>query len=259
MTDNSQKTIIKAPVVEVSQRFGKYVTLERLPGRTVQWKCRCDCGNIRNVFQSNLRKGVSLSCGCYNKPKRSRKPAISVGQVFGSLKALEYIGPSPRRWRCLCTCGTETIRVEFLMRKGISTSCGCQQFVKLPTAEAGFRRVLRTYKEQAKKYSRQWELTDDQFRVLTQQNCYYCGVEPKHVATHGKLLATQENGRFVYNGVDRLNNNLGYISSNCVTCCQQCNLSKKDYTLDEFVDWAFRLVEHWKSKADEGNYENRRT
>ena len=26
-----------------------------------------------------------------------------------------------------------------------------------------------------------------------------------------------------------------------------------------FVDWAFRLVEHWKSKADEGNYENRRT
>lgn len=32
-----------------------------------KWKCRCDCGNIKTVRGSNLRNGLTVSCGCYQK------------------------------------------------------------------------------------------------------------------------------------------------------------------------------------------------
>lgn len=32
--------------------------------RSVVWKCQCDCGNIIKVNGSNLRQGLTRSCGC---------------------------------------------------------------------------------------------------------------------------------------------------------------------------------------------------
>jgi hypothetical protein len=34
--------------------------------------CVCDCGNERPVFVSNLRRGATLSCGCYNVEATSK-------------------------------------------------------------------------------------------------------------------------------------------------------------------------------------------
>lgn len=39
--------------------------------RRSKWKCRCDCGTIRMVFSTNLRRGLSLSCGCVSTQKLS--------------------------------------------------------------------------------------------------------------------------------------------------------------------------------------------
>ena len=55
------------------QRFGR-LTVEEFAGfhmlpsgrRKSQWKCRCDCGNTIVVLSTNLKKGNSKSCGCYN-------------------------------------------------------------------------------------------------------------------------------------------------------------------------------------------------
>jgi hypothetical protein len=33
----------------------------------VRWVCRCDCGTVVTVYSSNLRHGLSKSCGCYNR------------------------------------------------------------------------------------------------------------------------------------------------------------------------------------------------
>lgn len=48
------------------KRFGKLVVLglgERKNG-VITWKCKCDCGNINNVFSYNLTMGRTKSCGC---------------------------------------------------------------------------------------------------------------------------------------------------------------------------------------------------
>ena len=47
------------------QRFGKWVVLHRVEGAL--WKCRCDCGNEREVQTGTLKLGKSKSCGCAGK------------------------------------------------------------------------------------------------------------------------------------------------------------------------------------------------
>lgn len=55
------------------QRFGSLVALElagMTKNRNAIWKCKCDCGNVITVSQSNLRraqKGYPTSCGCLKR------------------------------------------------------------------------------------------------------------------------------------------------------------------------------------------------
>ena len=51
------------------QKFGRWTVLEEV-GRShgsVLWRCRCDCGTVRDVPSNALRTGNSVSCGCYNR------------------------------------------------------------------------------------------------------------------------------------------------------------------------------------------------
>lgn len=49
------------------QRFGKLIVLERVENDRfghVNYKCQCDCGGITIVDATNLRNGITNSCGC---------------------------------------------------------------------------------------------------------------------------------------------------------------------------------------------------
>jgi len=46
--------------------YGRFKVIEyigKMCGRTA-WKCKCSCGNIRNITGDHLRRGHSKSCGC---------------------------------------------------------------------------------------------------------------------------------------------------------------------------------------------------
>lgn len=55
------------------KRFGKLVAIEPV-GKTavgnIIWRCKCDCGNEKNVSTKDLGHGTS-SCGCYAKEVHS--------------------------------------------------------------------------------------------------------------------------------------------------------------------------------------------
>lgn len=58
------------------QKFNKLTVLG--PGRRnsngqVQWKCKCDCGNIVLVTTTYLKNGHTKSCGCFNKEQASKR------------------------------------------------------------------------------------------------------------------------------------------------------------------------------------------
>ena len=48
------------------QRFGRLTPIEIVGrnGRSVVWRCQCDCGNIKDVSAKHLIPGGTRSCGC---------------------------------------------------------------------------------------------------------------------------------------------------------------------------------------------------
>lgn len=46
--------------------YGKLQVLQRDPDDPRRWICQCKCGNIKSITSTNLRSGVTSSCGCIN-------------------------------------------------------------------------------------------------------------------------------------------------------------------------------------------------
>jgi len=135
-------------------------------------------------------------------------------------------------WYCRCKCGKERYVLGFDLRKGISTSCGCKN--KLPYGESACRWIFSIYKKQALSRNHVFELTLDQFKIITKQNCLYCGSKPLNVCNREKYSCS--NGNYIYNGIDRKNNNKGYTKENVVPCCKICNSMKSKLSGKEFFD-----------------------
>jgi hypothetical protein len=54
----------------LGHRFGRLIVIQEIgpsKGRSILWKCRCDCGQEKVILGNNLRGGYSKSCGCLQK------------------------------------------------------------------------------------------------------------------------------------------------------------------------------------------------
>ena len=53
----------------VGKRFGRLVVIKesKKSGRSIYWKCKCDCGNFKIIQGRHLRSGDIKSCGCLKK------------------------------------------------------------------------------------------------------------------------------------------------------------------------------------------------
>ena len=117
---------------------------------------------------------------------------------------------------------------------------------KLPLGEAALNLLFATYRWHAEvDRDYKFELTHDEFRVLTKGNCFYCGAEPSQKFGH------QLNGQYIYNGVDRYDNSKGYSTENCVSCCGSCNKAKGKRSADDFINSSLAIAEKQKERAEE--------
>jgi hypothetical protein len=110
----------------------------------------------------------------------------------------------------------------------------------LANGASSFFSLYSAYKKRADKFGRTFDLTEDQFRVITQQDCSYCGASP----SQRKLANRLSFGAYVYNGIDRIDNSLGYTLGNVAAACKSCNAAKGTMTRKEFVAWAMRVALH---------------
>ena len=177
------------------------------------------------------------------------------GNRFGRWIVLER-GPNaiPRgvKWICKCDCGNIKAVLGRSLRGGVSKSCGClhKELESLPYGRASFNTLLRNYKRNARNRNLVWELSDKDFEALTNSNCYWCGSPPNKSSSNSSGGKT--NGSYKYNGIDRLNNNKGYLIENCVACCEKCNRAKFKMEPEEFSDWIFASYHNiFKPKIDE--------
>lgn len=169
------------------------------------------------------------------------------GKTFGHLTVIKEVPKKLRnkrfgyncvQWKCKCSCGKYRIVTSSMLTKGISKSCGCQNFVgiihgnrKYDQELSDYRAKAATIKAGARHRKIKFDLTLEHSAKLVSQKCHYCGSEPSEVFRKTKT-----------NGIDRIDSSLGYIKNNVVPCCKFCNFAKNDSSHKDFVDWIKRLV-----------------
>jgi hypothetical protein len=171
-----------------------------------------------------------------------------LGKKFGKLLVIEKIkvkaakfnkrASSGVRWKCLCDCGNECIAYGGHLRIGTRRSCGCAHEVNIE--KTGCKILYRNLQRKCEKRKREFNLSLDEFSVLIKQNCYYCNTPPSQVIKRSKSKKLQ----IIYNGIDRINSNIGYTIENCVTCCKWCNQSKSNLDLLDWKSHLLKIVNH---------------
>ncbi len=169
-----------------------------------------------------------------------------VGKKFGKLTVIKEVEPAYNKlgyrlinWLCRCDCGKERIiKARSLNMKNFTKSCGCIHPTRYKSKEYGLssrNKVFDSYKQKAKKKNLLFELTLEQFDSFSREKCFYCGSLP-YISTNYK----RHHGQFTYTGIDRINNNLGYILSNVRPCCKNCNYAKNTLTEEIF----FKMIKN---------------
>lgn len=164
------------------------------------------------------------------------------GQKFNKLLCLEYVKTDKRgnaRYLWKCDCGKTKEIDGSKVKNGYTKGCGCligelnrRGRHRLDYGEASFRAYYKEYEYSAKRRGREFSLTVEEFKELTQQLCYYCNTKPEYEHKRNQGF----NGSYKGNGVDRVDNNRGYVKENCVSCCKICNIMKQSLEETEFLD-----------------------
>jgi hypothetical protein len=164
------------------------------------------------------------------------------GQTFNYLTVICFHSVKNRltRWLCKCKCGKEVIKYGTLIRIGRVKSCGCYKGEKtLAPGKASMHFLHDNYKRRARKKNLLFELNEQQFENLTSSKCFYCNKDPIQ-----SISSKRYNGAYLYNGIDRLDNKLGYTINNCVPCCGLCNQMKMTESLQDFYNHLIQIVKN---------------
>lgn len=89
------------------------------------------------------------------------------------------------------------------------------------TIQGKFKQTANSAKSRGLSFS----LTFTQFETIINQPCSYCGDK--------------------YNiGIDRIDNNIGYLIDNCCACCLPCNMMKKTLPKDLFLSHIKKIANY---------------
>jgi hypothetical protein len=184
------------------------------------------------------------------------------GKSFGRWRVLSFAGTlggdanktKHAYWNCVCECGAAQAVRGTKLAKGLSVQCSACNLGKSKSSrastwdakrssnvpgEAAFRTILMNYIKNANHKGIPFELEDAHVHSLLSGNCHYCGIGPSALRVSRNGLDTM-----MHNGIDRVDNSLGYSRDNVVTCCRTCNFAKRDMSTDEFLSWVFRIYRH---------------
>lgn len=170
------------------------------------------------------------------------------GKRFGQLTVLHYAdqheSPSGRktpRWFCRCDCGRTKSVIGYNLRNGSTQSCGCRErgkgeSRKYSSTPSWLVEHYARYESGACLRGYEFNLNLDEFHSLVSSDCHYCGSSPEK-----RIIRKMD---CLCNGVDRRNNNVGYILDNCVPCCSLCNKMKSDISEEKFLEHIRRICHH---------------
>ena len=129
-----------------------------------------------------------------------------------------YMTGNPRRACCSNVCSNLYGRKR---RYLLANRSDLAKKVRLKTEG---EKCYTKYKSGARKREIRFRLTLAEFMRFLQKSCTYCDTEIKTI------------------GLDRINNDIGYLAGNIQPCCTLCNWSKRTQTSDQFIAHCVRVA-----------------
>lgn len=173
-----------------------------------------------------------------------RLTVLRIGEPY-----LTKSGGRIERWICGCDCGNTILVRKYPVLDGRTKSCGCLRkemtsFRRRFTdpRQAQINATLRTYEKNAKDRDIIWDLTSDQALDLFLAPCFYCGETQSNECKVPKKV--KSGAAFRYNGIDRLDNSIGYTVENCVSCCKTHNSMKGVMNKEIFIQACQNVVRY---------------
>lgn len=166
-----------------------------------------------------------------------------LGQQIGDFTIQSY-NEENGTYTLQCKCGNSstgdsthvTRKISNILSEGFTACMQCYHKYKtelkermLKDAELFVHKdVYREYVKKAKERKIEFSISLEEAAPLFKSHCYYCDNPPQNKRTRDTGITAY------YQGIDRLDNTLGYIAGNCVPCCKFCNSFKMDRTQEDF-------------------------
>ena len=87
-----------------------------------------------------------------------------------------------------------------------------------------YYKIYSLYKKSANKRDILFDIDYQLFIEYMNKSCYYCGSNAI--------------------GMDRVNNKIGYIQDNVVSCCRKCNMMKYTHSVEDFLSHISKIYHH---------------
>lgn len=190
----------------------KQIFLRKIPYRRItQYACKCnDCGEVLYVQKYRL-KNIMRCKPCSYKFRRGKKINLKLTDAEKKRKSEIF----KKAWR--------------------DGKCD-----KKRNPDAALNGLMLAYINGSRKRKIEFALTKEEFKEITKRNCYYCGDVPNNEARRENKKLVHS---YIYNGIDRLDNDKGYTLNNSVACCKKCNFMKGKMSEIEFLENVRKIYE----------------
>jgi 5-methylcytosine-specific restriction endonuclease McrA len=111
---------------------------------------------------------------------------------------------------------------------------------------ASFNCLYAKYRYDCRRRGIFFDLTKDEFLLITSGDCVYCQKAPLQKAFY---QSSEVADTYFFNGIDRKDNGGGYSWDNCVPCCARCNGIKGAHLTFEEMRAAMDAVATLKRKG----------
>jgi hypothetical protein len=245
--------------MKIGDKSGK-LTIISLPNKeklitSDKVTCQCDCGNIKDILYSNIKRGKSKSCGCNigNKVTKPIKNSLPIGHKHNKLTIIsepiskiesngkDILSPI-YYYTCKCDCGNiKDIRASWFNKRINIKSCGCTSLG--PKNIGGVPRwFLRQIKSQGDVREKEWNIDLKYVSNLWYEQKSKCALTGWDIIIHPK------DRKYTTASLDRIDSNKGYIKGNIQWVHKSANYAKHVLTTQEFYNMCHSVVENLKDR-----------
>lgn len=176
-------------------------------------KCQCICGKIKDVAFSNLKRGISKSCGCMRSRKKKLYNKIQIGDRYGKLIVIDKLKDEKDKYNCLCDCGNRVVKNGRNLRNGNTKSCGCLRI-----------NTINAHRNTFKKSFKDWCLENNLEYILNLWDYELNGCSPENVGFKSgrEFYFKCPNGLHESEKFQIANSVNNYLQSKCFFICRKC-------------------------------------